>query len=83
MIHRMRAVSISIYLYNIKNALRTRDSSARCITNMHINIPWSYQLSDAGMPDIVASSVLLSRLRKTEQARDTLSEQNIGRRVRM
>ena len=32
----------------------------RRIINAHINIPWRYQLSDAGAPDIVASSVCLS-----------------------
>lgn len=49
--------------------------------NTHINIPWRYQLSDAGVPDIVASSVLLSRLHKTEQGRYAVVEQNIGKQI--
>lgn len=35
--------------------------------NTYINIPWRYQLSDAGAPDIVASSASLSLLHGTER----------------
>lgn len=47
--------------------------------NTYINIPWRYQLSDAGAPDIVASSVSLTLLRGTERDTNALAEQNPGK----
>lgn len=47
--------------------------------NTYINIPWRYQLSDAGAPDIVASSVSLSLLHGTERDTNVLAEQNPGK----
>lgn len=38
------------------------EHNSKHIMNTYINIPWRYQLSDAGAPDIVASSVPLSLL---------------------
>lgn len=52
--------------------------------NTHINIPWRYQLSDAGVPDIVASSVLPlpTTLKRSKGDTRAVAEQNIGKRVR-
>lgn len=51
--------------------------------NTHINIPWRYQLSDAGVPDIVASSVLpLPTTQNGAREIRAVVEQNIGKQVR-
>lgn len=47
--------------------------------NTYINIPWRYQLSDAGAPDIVASSVSLSLLHDAERGTNVLPRTKPGK----